>query len=184
MFFPFSIKTSKCSGSCTSIDNPYAKLCVSDNVKTLNVKVFNLMWRTNETRHIEWPDMCKRECRLDASFCNNRQCWNDDKCRCECKEVIVKGVCDKGSIWHPSNCECECDKSCDVGEYLDYENCKCRKKLVDKLVEECTENIDEVKIAGMALFEHGNECVCSYTICVVSAVIVLTISIWIGAYFA
>ena len=31
--------------------------------------------------------------------------------------------CDKGFIWNPSNCECECDKSCDVGEYLDYENC-------------------------------------------------------------
>ena len=45
-------------------------------------------------------------------------------------------MCDKGSIWNPSNCKCECDKSCDVGEYLDYENCKCRKKLVDKLVEE------------------------------------------------
>ena len=26
------------------------------------------------------------------------------------------------------NCECECDKSCDIGEYLDHENCKCRKK--------------------------------------------------------
>ena len=36
---------------------------------------------------------------------------------------------------YPSNCECECDKSCDVGEYLDCENCKCRKKLVDELVE-------------------------------------------------
>ena len=32
--------------------------------------------------------------------------------------------------------ECECDKSCDVGEYLDYENCNCEKRLVDKLVEE------------------------------------------------
>ena len=61
--------------------------------------------------------------------------------------MIVKGVCDKGLIWNPSNCECECDKSCDVGEYLDYENCKCRKILVDKLVDECNENIDEkVKI--------------------------------------
>ena len=40
-------------------------------------------------------------------------------------------VCDKGFIWNSSNCECECDKSCDVDEYLDYENCKCRKKLVE-----------------------------------------------------
>ena len=79
---------------------------------------------------------------------------------------------------------CECDKSCDVGEYLDCENSKCRKRLIDKLVEECTENIDEAKITGMTLFEHENECVCSYTICVVLAVIVLIISIGSGAYFA
>ena len=28
----------------------------------------------------------------------------------------------------------ECDKSCDKGKYLDYKNCKCKKKLVDKLI--------------------------------------------------
>ena len=44
-------------------------------------------------------------------------------------ELIDKGACDKGFIWNPSNCERECDKSCDIGEYLDYENCKCRKKI-------------------------------------------------------
>ena len=60
--------------------------------------------------------------------------------------MINKGICGKGFIWNPSNCECECDKSCNVGEYLDYVNCKCRKRLIDKLVEECTENIDEVKL--------------------------------------
>ena len=108
---------------------------------------------------------------------------NDNKCRRECKELIDKGVCEKGYAWNPSNCECECDKSCDVGEYLDYENCKCRKRLVDKLVEECTENIDEAKLARVALFEHVNECVCSYTVCIVLAVIALTVSIGIGAYF-
>ena len=42
-----------------------------------------------------------------------------------------------------SNCECECDKLCNVGEYLDYKNCKCRKRLIDKLVEESSENIDK-----------------------------------------
>ena len=29
-------------------------------------------------------------------------CWNDGKCRCECKELIDKDVCDKGFIWNPS----------------------------------------------------------------------------------
>ena len=55
-------------------------------------------------------------------------------------------MCDKGFIWNPSNCECEYDKSCDIGEYLDYKNCMCRKKIVDKLIEECSENIDENKM--------------------------------------
>ena len=52
VFFRFSIKTSKCDGSCNNINDPYAKVCVPD-VKNLNVKVFNLMSRTNETRYIE-----------------------------------------------------------------------------------------------------------------------------------
>ena len=125
VFYPFSIKTSECSGSCNNINDPYAKICVPDILKDLNVKVFNLMLRTNETRHIKWHETCKCKCRLDASVCNNKQRWNNDKCRCECKELIDKGVCDKGYAWNPSNCEYECDKSCDVGEYLDYENCKC-----------------------------------------------------------
>ena len=37
-----------------------------DVVKDLNVKVFNLMSRTNETRHIKCHEMYKCECRLDA----------------------------------------------------------------------------------------------------------------------
>ena len=55
-------------------------------------------------------------------------------------------MCDKGFVWNPSNCKCECNKSCDIGEYLDYKNCKCRKKIIDKLIEECSENIDENKM--------------------------------------
>ena len=135
VFYPFSIKTSKCRGSCNNINDPYAKICVPDVIKDLNVKVFNLMSRTNETRHIKWHETCKCKCRLDASVCNNKQRWNNDKCQCEYKELIDKGICDKGYIWNPSNCKCECDKSCDFGEYLNYEKCKCRKRLIDKLIE-------------------------------------------------
>ena len=161
VFFPFSIKTSKCSGSCNNINDPYANICVPDVIRKLNVKVFNLMSRTNETRHIKWHETRKCKCRLDASVFNNKQRWNDDKCRCECKKLIDKGVCDKGFIWNPSNCEGECDKSCDVGEYFDYENCKCRKKVVDKVVEECTEAVEEVKLAKITLAKNENKYKCS-----------------------
>ena len=111
------------------------------------------MSRINETRHIEWHETCKCKCRLDASVSNNKQRWNEDRCRCECKELIDKGVCHKGFIWNPSNWQCEWDNSCDIGEYLDNENCKCRKKSVEKLVEECTETNNEVKLAKITLSE-------------------------------
>ena len=84
--------------------------CVPDVIKDLNVKVFNLLSRSNETRHIKWHETFKCKCRLDASVFNNKQRWNNDKCQCECKELIDKGICDKKYIWNPSNCKCECDK--------------------------------------------------------------------------
>ena len=99
-------------------------------------------------------------------------------------ELIDKGVCNKGFIWNPSNCECECNKSCDVGEYLDCSNCKCRKKSFDKLVEECTEIIDEAEITEItqAENEHKNKC-SSCTLYIVLFSIFFTILIGIGIFF-
>ena len=179
-FYPFSINKSKCSSSCNNINNPYAKICVPNAIKDLNVKVFNLMSRTNETRHIKWHETCKYKCRLDASVCNNKQRWNNDKCQCECKELIDKGICDKGYIWNPSNCKCECDKSCDFGEYVDYENCKCIKRLVDKLIEEYNENIEETSLIKI------NSAKCKSNSCILYIVlfsVLFTINIRIATYF-
>ena len=76
VFFPFSIETSKCSGSCNNINYPYATTCVPDVVKNLNVKVFNVLSRTNKARLIEWQKTCKCECKFGAKVCNNKQSWN------------------------------------------------------------------------------------------------------------
>ena len=59
IFYPFSVKINKCSGNCNNINDPYAKICVPDTVKDLNVKVFNLISRTNETRYKKWHKTCK-----------------------------------------------------------------------------------------------------------------------------
>ena len=63
MFYPDSIKMNKCKSSCNTINDSYAKLYVPNIIKNINVKVFNLMTRTNETRHIEWHKTCKCKCR-------------------------------------------------------------------------------------------------------------------------
>ena len=99
-------------------------------LKKLNVKVFNLMSRTNETRSIKWHKSCKCICSLNKIICNNKQRWNEEKCKCDCKKLIDKGVCYKGFIWNLRNCQCECHKSCNISQYLDYSDCKCEKKKI------------------------------------------------------
>ena len=98
------------------------------------------MLRTNEIRKASWNDTCECTCRLDGVVYNNKQLRNNDKCRCECNELIDKGKCDNGLIWNTSICKCQCDESCDVEENLDYANCKCRKRLIDKLNYEMIHN--------------------------------------------
>ena len=183
IFYPFSIKINKCSSNCNNINNPYEKICVPDTVKDLNVRVFNLMSRTNETRHIKWHETCKCIFRLDGIICNSKQRWNEDKCRCECKELTDKGVCDKGYVWNPSNCEYECDKSCNIGEYLDYSSCKWRKKSIDPLVEECTENIDETKLVNITMENENNDRSRTYVVYMVLFVIFFMINIVLIIYF-
>ena len=90
IFYPFSSKVNKCSGNCNSINNPYAKICIPDVIKDLSVKIFNLMSRTNETRFIKRHETCKCICKLDGVICNSKQRWNENKCMCECKELIDK----------------------------------------------------------------------------------------------
>ena len=67
------------SGSYNNNSNPLSKLCVPDIVKTLNVKVSNLVSGTNETRRIEWHEACKCKSRFNSGVCNNKQRWNDKK---------------------------------------------------------------------------------------------------------
>ena len=50
-------------------------------------------------------------------------------------------------------------------------------------MEEYSENIVEAKLSEIALFEYVNEYVCFYTVCILLAVISLTVSIGVGAYF-
>ena len=62
---------------------------------------------------------------------------------------------------------------------LDYSSCKCRKRLVDKLVEECSKNIEETK-----LVENENKDKCSScTLYIVLFSIIFAINNGIGIYF-
>ena len=171
-FYPFSVKINRCSGNFNNVNDPNARICVPDTIKNLNVKLFNLMSRINETRSIEWHRTCKN---------NNKQRWNKDKCRCKCKELIDKGVCDKVFTFNPSNCECVSDKSCNTDHYLDYSDCKCKKELIDALIEECTRNDDddETKIVNTTVENKNSSC----KVYIIFMTIAFTILTGITIYF-
>ena len=83
-----------------------------------------------------------------------------------------------------SNCECEFDKTCDIAEYLDYKNCKCRKKLVDKLIDEFTETLEEVKLANITVENEDSYYKCSScAVYIVLIIIFFTIFTGIIIYF-
>ena len=62
------MKINRYRGSCNNINDPLnldpSKLYIPDAIKNINAKVFNLVSRTNETKHIKWHETCKCKCRL------------------------------------------------------------------------------------------------------------------------
>ena len=78
VYYPYNVLVNKCSGSCNNIDDPFAKLCVRGVAKNVNMKVYNLLSRVNETKNVIWHKTCKCLCRLTSAVCNSRQIWNSD----------------------------------------------------------------------------------------------------------
>ena len=84
------------------------------------------------------------------------------------------------NIWNPSNCKCECDKSCDFDEYLDYENSRCRKRFVNKLIQECNENVEETSLVKINSTNcKGKSCI----LYIVLFLICFAINIGVATYF-
>ena len=73
LFYPYNVLVNKYSGSCDTLDDPMAKLCVPNVVKNVNMKVYNISMRLNETRNVLWHESCKCVCRLNSSVCNSKQ---------------------------------------------------------------------------------------------------------------
>ena len=126
-FYPYRIKMNRCAGSCNTIDDPYGKTCFANDIENIGLKVFNLLSQTMKL--LTKKNICGWKCKLNKDACNNKQIWNKDTCKCECKKINTEEVCDSGFIWNPSVCSGECNKYCYIYEYLDHKNCICRRKM-------------------------------------------------------
>ena len=157
LFYPYNVLVNKCSGSCNTLDDPTAKICVPNIIKNVNMKVYNFLMRLNETRNVLWHESCKCVCRLNSSICNNKQIWNSDTCRCDCNKDFAGIInCNKGYMWNPSTGACECDVWCKQFQYVDYKNCVCKNKLIGRVIAEYTSIINETIINNRDYITNDN----------------------------
>ena len=157
LFYPYNVLVNKCSGSCDTLDDPMTKLCVSNIIKRVNMKVYNFLMRLNETRSVLWNESWKCVCKLNSSVCNNKQIWNNDTCKCDCNEDFASIInCTKGYMWSSNTCECQCDMWCKPGQYLDYKNCFCKNKLIGRVIAECTSIINKTMINNKDNIDNDN----------------------------
>ena len=157
LFYPYNVLVNKCSGSCNTLDDPMAKMCVPNIIKNVNMKVYNFLMRLNETRNVLRHESCKCVCRLNSSVCNSKQIWNSDTCRCDCNEDFAGIIsCDKGYTWNPSTCAFECDMWCKPDQDLDYIKCVSKNKLVGRMIAECTRIITETMMNNVDNKDNDN----------------------------
>ena len=109
--------------------------------------------RLNETRSVLWHESCKCVCNLNSLVCNNKQIWNSDTCRCDCNEDFASIInCTKGYMWNPILA----NVNVILGQYLDHKNCVCKNKLIGRIIEECTNIINETMINNKDNIENDN----------------------------
>ena len=157
LFYLYNVLVNKCSRSSNTLDDSMAKMCVPNIIKRLNMKVYNFLMRLNETRKVLWHESCKCVWQLNSSVCNSKQIWNSDTCRCDCNEDFASIInCTKRYTWYPSTCECQCDTWCKPGQYLDHKNCICKKKLIGRVIAECTCIINETMINNRDNIDSDN----------------------------
>ena len=87
-YYPFSVKLDRCAGSCNTLNDLSNKVCVPNKTEDLNLSVFNMITGINESKTLTKHISCECKCKFDGRNCNSDQWWNNDKFRCECKNIM------------------------------------------------------------------------------------------------
>ena len=91
--FPFAVNLDRCIGSCNTLNGLSNKVCIPNKTEDLNLSVSNVITVINELKTLTKHISCDWKCKFDGTKCKSNQWWNNDKCRCECKNIIfVKKV--------------------------------------------------------------------------------------------
>ena len=63
-------------------------MSVLNETKGVNVKVFNMITRVNETKTLVKPLLCDCKCKFNKTTCNSNQKWSNEKCQWELKSIV------------------------------------------------------------------------------------------------
>ena len=101
-----------CDGSCKNINDQYARVCILNKIKYINVKRFTLMPGVNETRFLVQRKSCKCKSKCNCKLLQFKAKWNHNECWRECKESDDWSYLEKGYVRNLNKCDCECNKAC------------------------------------------------------------------------
>ena len=79
-YYLFAVKLDRCVGSCNTLNDLSNKVCIPNKTKDLNLSMFNMITRINETKTLTKHISCECKCKFDERKCNSDQWWNNDKC--------------------------------------------------------------------------------------------------------
>ena len=105
-YYSFAVNLDRCDGNCNTLDELSNKVCVPNETKDLNLNVFNMVTGIKESRTLTKHISCKCKCKFNSKKCNSNQKWNNNKCRCVCKNP-KEHHCKKNYFWNPATCSCK-----------------------------------------------------------------------------
>ena len=133
-YYPFAVKLDRCVGSFNTLNDLSNKVCIPNKTEDLNLSVFNMITGINESKRLAKHISCKCKCRFDGEKCNTNQWWNNNKRRCESKNIHL---CENDYVWNPATCTCENRKY--LASIMD-------KTIWDELIDETETSFNEKNI--------------------------------------
>ena len=100
-FYRFAVKLNRCVGICNSMNDLSNKVCIPNKTEDLNLSMFNMTTRINESKTLKNHISCECKCKFERKKSNPDQLWNNDKCRCKCKKHHIS---QKDYVWNPATC--------------------------------------------------------------------------------
>ena len=79
-YYLFTVKLDICVGSCNTLNDLSNKVCVPNKTEDLNLSVFSMITRINESKTLPKHISCECKCKFDGTKCNSNQWWNNNKC--------------------------------------------------------------------------------------------------------